>query len=35
MFPSLALLFTVLAINFIGDGLRDAFDPKQAKEQAA
>ena len=34
MFPSLALLFTVLAINFIGDGLRDAFDPKQAKERA-
>jgi peptide/nickel transport system permease protein len=34
VFPSLALLFTVLAINFIGDGLRDAFDPKQAKERA-
>ena len=33
VFPSLALLFTVLAINFIGDGLRDAFDPKQAKER--
>lgn len=26
--PGLAILFTVLAINFIGDGLRDAFDPK-------
>jgi peptide/nickel transport system permease protein len=27
-FPGLALVFTVLSINFIGDGLRDAFDPK-------
>lgn len=26
--PGLALTITVLAINFIGDGLRDAFDPK-------
>lgn len=26
--PGLAILITVLAINFIGDGLRDAFDPK-------
>ncbi len=34
LFPSLALLFTILAINFIGDGLRDALDPKQAKERA-
>jgi peptide/nickel transport system permease protein len=34
VFPSLALLLTVLSINFIGDGLRDAFDPKQAKERA-
>lgn len=29
-FPALALLVTVLAVNFLGDGLRDAFDP-QAK----
>jgi peptide/nickel transport system permease protein len=29
-FPALALLLTVLAVNFLGDGLRDAFDP-QAK----
>ncbi|MEA3537486.1 ABC transporter permease [Rhizobium sp. CC-YZS058] len=28
MFPGLALVATVLAINFIGDGLRDAFDPR-------
>jgi peptide/nickel transport system permease protein len=34
LFPSLALLITVLTINFIGDGLRDALDPKQAKERA-
>lgn len=26
--PGLAILSTVLCINFIGDGLRDAFDPK-------
>ncbi|MDH2328281.1 ABC transporter permease [Cereibacter sp. SYSU M97828] len=28
MFPGGALVVTVLAINFIGDGLRDAFDPR-------
>lgn len=27
--PGLAIAITVLAINFIGDGLRDALDPKQ------
>jgi len=27
-FPGLAILLTVLAINLIGDGLRDALDPK-------
>ena len=26
--PGLAILITVLAINLIGDGLRDALDPK-------
>jgi dipeptide transport system permease protein len=26
--PGIAILFTVLAINLIGDGLRDALDPK-------
>ncbi len=26
-FPGLAILLTVLAVNFLGDGLRDAFDP--------
>lgn len=27
-FPGLALFLTVLAVNFLGDGLRDALDPK-------
>ena len=27
-FPGLALLLTILAVNYLGDGLRDAFDPK-------
>ena len=27
-FPGLAILITVLAFNFLGDGLRDALDPK-------
>jgi len=27
-FPGLFILFTVLSINFIGDGLRDAIDPR-------
>ena len=26
--PGLALLITVLSINFLGDGIRDALDPK-------
>ncbi|WAA14016.1 oligopeptide ABC transporter permease [Fervidibacillus halotolerans] len=29
--PGMAILITVLCINFIGDGLRDAFDPKSNK----
>ena len=28
-FPGLAITLTVLCVNFIGDGLRDALDPKQ------
>lgn len=28
MFAGAALVITVLAINFVGDGLRDAFDPR-------
>lgn len=27
-FPGIAILVTVLSINLVGDGLRDAFDPK-------
>ncbi|MCB8837819.1 ABC transporter permease subunit [Aurantimonas sp. VKM B-3413] len=30
-FPGLAILVTVLAINLIGDGLRDALDPKMKR----
>ncbi len=28
IFPGLMILITVLCVNFIGDGLRDAFDPR-------
>lgn len=28
-FPGLAIFITVLSFNFLGDGLRDAFDPRQ------
>lgn len=28
IFPSLAIFITVLAFNLLGDGLRDALDPK-------
>src|SRR6202040_671699 len=28
IFPSLAIFLTVLAFNLLGDGLRDALDPK-------
>lgn len=28
LFPGFMILFTVLAFNFLGDGLRDAFDPQ-------
>ena len=28
IFPGMAIFLTVLSINYIGDGLRDAFDPK-------
>jgi peptide/nickel transport system permease protein len=30
-FPAVFILLTVLGINFLGDGLRDAFDPKSLK----
>ena len=28
IFPGLAILITVIAFNLIGDGVRDALDPK-------
>jgi dipeptide transport system permease protein len=31
MFPGLTILFAVLSINLMGDGLRDALDPKLKK----
>lgn len=30
-FPGLAIVFTVMAFNFVGDGLRDALDPRQRR----
>jgi peptide/nickel transport system permease protein len=33
-FPGLFIILIVLTINFIGDGLRDAFDPQQTKVRA-
>jgi len=29
LWPALAISLTMLAFNFLGDGLRDAFDPRQ------
>jgi len=31
VFPSLFIVFTILCINLMGDGLRDAFDPRSSK----
>ncbi|QAT39938.1 ABC transporter permease [Clostridium sp. JN-9] len=31
LFPALAICLTILAFNFLGDGLRDALDPKMRK----
>ncbi|WP_202456096.1 ABC transporter permease [Frigidibacter albus] len=31
LFPGLAIFLTVLSINFIGDGLRDALDPRKVR----
>ncbi len=31
LFPALAMALTLLALNFIGDGLRDALDPRSRK----
>ena len=32
IFPGLALSITLFALNFLGDGLRDALDPKSSKD---
>jgi peptide/nickel transport system permease protein len=32
-FPAIFLSVTVLAVNMLGDGLRDALDPRQVKRQ--
>ncbi len=31
VFPSIAIMLTVFAVNLLGDGLRDAFDPKLSR----
>ncbi len=31
LFPGVAIVVTIIALNFIGDGLRDALDPKQKR----
>ena len=31
IFPGLFILLAVLSVNFVGDGLRDAFDPRSAR----
>jgi peptide/nickel transport system permease protein len=33
-FPGMAILLTVLCVNFLGDGLRDALDPAQVRVRA-
>jgi peptide/nickel transport system permease protein len=34
VFPSIAILLTVLALNLLGDALRDAIDPKLRSEHS-
>jgi peptide/nickel transport system permease protein len=33
LFPGLALLFTVLAFNLVGDGMQDALNPKSSRSR--
>jgi peptide/nickel transport system permease protein len=33
IFPGLMIFFTIISINYIGDGLRDAFDPHKVLRQ--
>ena len=32
IYPSIALSLTLFSLNFLGDGLRDALDPRMAKD---
>ena len=34
VFPGLAIFLAVVSINFIGDGLRDALDPRHVVRSA-
>jgi len=34
LLPGLAIVFTVLALNLIGDGLNDALNPRFSEERA-
>jgi peptide/nickel transport system permease protein len=34
LFPGMGIMLTVLSLNLIGDGLRDALDPKRARLRA-
>ena len=33
LFPGLALMFTILALNLLGDSLRDILDPRLARRR--
>ena len=35
VYPGLVIFLTVLAINFLGDALRDALDPRSRADQSA
>jgi peptide/nickel transport system permease protein len=35
VFPGLVIFLTVLAVNFVGEGLRDVFDPRRSRGRAA
>jgi peptide/nickel transport system permease protein len=32
VFPSAFIVLTILCINLLGDGLRDAFDPRSSRQ---
>jgi oligopeptide transport system permease protein len=32
IYPSIALSLTLFSLNFLGDGLRDALDPRASKD---